>query len=105
MLTAAVRHVDPGESAVVDVLDAARRLVALDTRHLDRVTDAAHLASTDTMHAVAREVTGGDRRPCPTPWSSGPWPSGWAAPRAHATTSASARSTCPSPSGSAWSRA
>ena len=56
VLTAAVRHVDPGESAVVDVLDAARRLVALDTRHLDRVTDAAHLAGTDTMHAIAREV-------------------------------------------------
>lgn len=61
VLTAAVRHVDPGESAVVDVLDAARRLVALDTRHLDRVTDAAHLASTDRMHAIAREVAGGDR--------------------------------------------
>lgn len=60
VLTAAVRHVDPGESAVVDVLDAARRLVALDTRHLDRVTDAAHLATTDTMHAIAREITGGD---------------------------------------------
>ncbi|TPG18261.1 DNA polymerase III subunit alpha [Pedococcus bigeumensis] len=60
VLTAAVRHVDPGESAVVDVLDAARRLVALDTRHLDRVTDAAHLATTDTMHAIAREVTDGD---------------------------------------------
>ncbi len=61
VLTAAVRHVDPGESAVVDVLDAARRLVALDTRHLDRVTDAAHLAATPTMHAVALEVTSGDR--------------------------------------------
>ncbi|KQU70309.1 DNA polymerase III subunit alpha [Phycicoccus sp. Root101] len=61
VLTAAVRHVDPGESAVVDLLDAARRLVALDTRHLDRVTDAAHLAATPTMHAVALEVTGGDR--------------------------------------------
>ncbi|MEP6854903.1 MAG: PHP domain-containing protein [Pedococcus sp.] len=61
VLTAAVRHVDPGESAVVDLLDAARRLVALDTRHLDRVTDAAHLAPTPTMHAVALEVTGGDR--------------------------------------------
>lgn len=58
VLTAAVRHVDPGESAVVDVLDAARRLVALDTRHLDRVTDAAHLATTDTMRAIAHEVTG-----------------------------------------------
>ncbi len=61
VLSAAVRHVDPGESAVVDLLDAARRLVALDTRHLDRVTDAAHLAATSTMHAVALEVTGGDR--------------------------------------------
>ncbi|WP_270889141.1 DNA polymerase III subunit alpha [Pedococcus sp. 5OH_020] len=60
VLTAAVRHVDPGESAVVDVLDAARRLVALDTRHLDRVTDAAHLATTDTMRAIAQDVTGGD---------------------------------------------
>ena len=60
VLTAAVRHADPGESAVVDVLDAARRLVALDTRHLDRVTDAAHLASTPAMHAIAREVTSGD---------------------------------------------
>ncbi|HEY7717399.1 MAG TPA: DNA polymerase III subunit alpha, partial [Pedococcus sp.] len=58
VLTAAVRHVDPGESAVVDVLDAARRLVVLETRHLDRVTDAAHLASTPAMHAIAREVTG-----------------------------------------------
>ncbi|MDR6864572.1 DNA polymerase III subunit alpha [Phycicoccus sp. 3266] len=61
VLTAAVRHVDPAESAVVDVLDAARRLVALDTRHLDRVTDAAHLASTDAMREVALAVTGGDR--------------------------------------------
>ncbi|HEY7722429.1 MAG TPA: DNA polymerase III subunit alpha [Pedococcus sp.] len=61
VLTAAVRHVDPGESAVVDVLDAARRLVLLDTRHLDRVTDAAHLASTPAMHAVALAVTSGDR--------------------------------------------
>ena len=61
VLTAAVRHVDPGESAVVDVLDAARRLVALDTRHLDRVTDAAHLATSATMRGIALDVTGGDR--------------------------------------------
>ena len=50
----------PGGGAIVDVLDAARRLVVLDTRHLDRVTDAAHLASTPAMHAIAREVTSGD---------------------------------------------
>ncbi|GAA2731808.1 hypothetical protein GCM10009867_06290 [Pedococcus aerophilus] len=61
VLTAAVRHVDPGESAVVDLLDAARRLVALDTRHLDRVTDAAHLAATPTMYSIALDVTGGER--------------------------------------------
>ncbi len=56
VLTAAVRHADPGDAATVDVLDAARRLVPLDTRHLDRVTTAAHLASTGQMSAVAYEV-------------------------------------------------
>jgi len=56
ILSAAVRHADPDDARTVDVLDAARRLVPLDTRHLDRVTTAAHLASTPTMHAVACEV-------------------------------------------------
>ena len=60
VLTAAVRHVDPADSRVVDVLDAARRLVTLDPRHLDRMTDAGHLASTVTMHLLAREVCGPD---------------------------------------------
>ena len=61
VLTAAVRHADPEQVRTVDVLDAARRLVVLDSRHLDRVTDAGHLASTAAMHATALEVTGGDR--------------------------------------------
>lgn len=56
VLTAAVRHADPQDAAVVDVLDAARRLVALDTRHLDRVTTAGHLAPTPVMHALALDV-------------------------------------------------
>ncbi len=56
VLTAAVRHTDPQDAAVVDVLDAARRLVALDTRHLDRVTTAGHLSPTPLMHALARDV-------------------------------------------------
>jgi error-prone DNA polymerase len=56
VLSAAVRHVDRADSRIVDVLDAARRLVLLDTRHLDRVTDAGHLADTATMRAVADEV-------------------------------------------------
>ncbi|EWT01851.1 hypothetical protein N865_12445, partial [Intrasporangium oryzae NRRL B-24470] len=56
VITAAVRHADPQDAAVVDVLDAARRLVALDERHLDRVTTAGHLSPTPMMHALARDV-------------------------------------------------
>ncbi len=66
VLTAAVRHADPDQVRTVDLLDAARRLVVLDSRHLDRVTDAGHLASTAAMHASALEVTGGDRSAAPT---------------------------------------
>ncbi len=61
VLTAAVRHAEPEQVRTVDVLDASRRLVVLDSRHLDRVTDAGHLASTAAMHAAALEVTSGDR--------------------------------------------
>ncbi|MFQ6170593.1 DNA polymerase III subunit alpha [Oryzobacter sp. R7] len=61
VLTAAARHAEAGQVRTVDVLDAARRLVVLDSRHLDRVTDAGHLASTATMRAAALEVTAGDR--------------------------------------------
>jgi len=56
VLTAAVRHADPGGAVTVDVLDAARRLVPLDTRHLDRVTTAGHLSSSTQMYAVACDV-------------------------------------------------
>jgi len=56
VLTAAARHVDPGGAVTVDVLDAARRLVPLDTRHLDRVTTAGHLSSSAQMYAVACDV-------------------------------------------------
>ncbi|MFC0360374.1 DNA polymerase III subunit alpha [Kytococcus schroeteri] len=54
VLTAAVRHADPGDVVVADVLDAARRHVLLDPRHLEQRTSAAHLASTPTMVRVAR---------------------------------------------------
>jgi error-prone DNA polymerase len=56
VLTAAVRHADPQEAAVVDVLDAARRLVALDVRHLDRITTAGHLSPTPAMYATAGDI-------------------------------------------------
>ncbi|GAB3111135.1 DNA polymerase III subunit alpha [Janibacter alkaliphilus] len=56
VLSASVRHLDPQDAVVADVLDATRRLVVLDERHLDRVTDAAHLAGTASMARVARQV-------------------------------------------------
>src|SRR5690606_23832198 len=65
VLTAAVRHATPEQARVVDVLDAARRMVALDERHLDRVSTAGHLADTATMRALARrleEAGGSDAR-------------------------------------------
>ena len=58
VLTAAVRHATPEQARVVDVLDAARRMVPLHERHLDRVSTAGHLAPTDQMVAVARRVAG-----------------------------------------------
>lgn len=56
VLTSAVRHADPSGAATVDVLDAARRLVPLDTRHLDRVTAQGHLAGGAAMARTAAEV-------------------------------------------------
>jgi error-prone DNA polymerase len=62
ILSAAVRHVHRDEVRTVDVLDAARRLTLLDSRHLDRVTDAGHLADDAEMWARALEVTGDSTR-------------------------------------------
>ncbi|MEP7160302.1 MAG: DNA polymerase III subunit alpha [Dermatophilaceae bacterium] len=58
VLTAAVRHVAPEQAVVVDLLDAARRLVPLAERHLDRLTTAGHLASTARMEALATDLMG-----------------------------------------------
>lgn len=62
VLTAAVRHADRDGVRTVDILDAARRLVVLDSRHLDRVTDAGHLASSEEMWLRALEITGDNAR-------------------------------------------
>ncbi len=56
VLTNAVRHAEPQQSRVVDVLDAIRRLVPLDARHLDRGNSEGHLKSADQMMAVAEQV-------------------------------------------------
>ncbi len=56
VLTNAVRHAERRDAVTVDVLDAARRLVALDLRHLDRRNAEGHLKSGKEMGDVADEV-------------------------------------------------
>ena len=64
VLTNAVRYADRRDAPTVDVLDAARRLVALDRRHLDRGNAEGFLKSGKQMLEIAEEVSrlaGGDR--------------------------------------------
>jgi error-prone DNA polymerase len=56
VLTNAVRYADRRDAPVVDVLDAARRLVALDRRHVDRVNAEGFLKSGKQMLEVAEEI-------------------------------------------------
>src|SRR3954447_18460307 len=56
VLTNAVRGADRSDGPTLDVLDAARRLVALDPRHVDRVNAEAYLKSGKEMTEVAEEV-------------------------------------------------
>jgi error-prone DNA polymerase len=62
VLSNAVRYATAVGAATVDVLDSARRLVPLDSRHLDRVSAGGFLASTAQMTRLAREIAraGGD---------------------------------------------
>jgi error-prone DNA polymerase len=52
----AVRYADRSDAPVVDVLDAARRLVPLDLRHVDRGNAEGFLKSGKEMAEVAEEV-------------------------------------------------
>ncbi|HSD77240.1 MAG TPA: hypothetical protein VLA98_07530, partial [Solirubrobacteraceae bacterium] len=56
VLTNAVRHATRDQAPVVDVLDAIRRLVPLDSRHLDRANGEGFLADGAHMARIAREV-------------------------------------------------
>ncbi len=56
VLSAAVRHVGIQQARVADVLDAARRMVPLQERHLDRVSAAGYLADSASMIARADQV-------------------------------------------------
>ncbi|MGY1608794.1 DNA polymerase III subunit alpha [Geodermatophilus sp. SYSU D00700] len=61
VLTNAVRYVDAIDAPTADVLDASRRLVALDRRHVDRRTAEGYLKSGKEMAEVAAEIAGPDR--------------------------------------------
>ena len=56
VLTNAVRYAERRDAPVVDVLDAARRLVALDRRHVDRRNAEGFLKSGKHMHEIAEEI-------------------------------------------------
>ncbi|MBT0771071.1 DNA polymerase III subunit alpha [Kineosporia sp. J2-2] len=56
VLTNAVRHATRDGAVTVDVLDAARRLVAIDSRHLDRTTNEGYLAGDAEMTLRAHEI-------------------------------------------------
>ena len=56
VLSNAVRYADRGDAATVDVLDSARRLVALDRRHVDRGNAEGYLKSGKEMAEIAEEV-------------------------------------------------
>lgn len=63
VLTNAVRHVEPAGARTVDVLDAVRRLVPLDARHLDRSNAEGWLKGPADMWQLADEIAdaaGGD---------------------------------------------
>jgi error-prone DNA polymerase len=56
VLTNVVRYADRSDAPTADVLDAARRLVALDSRHVDRANAEAALLTGKEMALVAEEV-------------------------------------------------
>ena len=56
VLTNAVRYADRRDAPTVDVLDAARRLVALDRRHVDRGNAEGFLKSGKQMAEIAEEI-------------------------------------------------
>src|SRR3954470_13380579 len=56
VLTNEVRYADRSDAPVADVLDSARRLVALDPRHVDRRNAEGYLKGGKEMVEVAEEV-------------------------------------------------
>ena len=57
VLTNTVRHLEHSDAPVADVLDASRRLVVLDPRHIDRVNAEGYLKSGKEMAELADEIS------------------------------------------------
>jgi error-prone DNA polymerase len=57
VLTNTVRHLDHSDAPVADVLDASRRLVVLDPRHIDRVNAEGYLKTGKEMADLADEIS------------------------------------------------
>lgn len=60
VLTNAVRFLDPADHRIGHVLDSARHLLPLHSRHLERSTSHAYLKTGAEMALVARRICGGD---------------------------------------------
>ncbi|MBA2715477.1 MAG: DNA polymerase III subunit alpha [Propionibacteriales bacterium] len=56
VLTNAVRYADRSDALTVDVLDAVRRLVPLDSRHVDRTNAEGYVKSGKEMADIADEI-------------------------------------------------
>ena len=56
VLSNAVRYADQSDAPVIDILDASRRLVALDPRHVDRLNAEGYLKHGKEMAEIAAEV-------------------------------------------------
>lgn len=56
VLSGWVRHAHPEEAMIADILDASRRMVALNARHLDRVTLSGQLYPESHMLEVALQL-------------------------------------------------
>jgi error-prone DNA polymerase len=58
VLTNAVRYLEPADSRVAEVLDAARNLIPLGSPKLGKLNGRAHLASPGQMAATAERIAG-----------------------------------------------
>ncbi len=56
VLSNAVRYADQSDAPIIDILDASRRLVALDPRHVDRLNAEGYLKHGKEMAEIAAEV-------------------------------------------------